>query len=186
MHKVRYVILNGPPSSGKSTIARELTRELAVQDQSNGVIQDSFASPLKHFFATALGDKFNTMNKEKARPELNGYSLRQAWIDLAEQYMKKRFGEDCFGRWLVCRSLRNPTKLPFYVIVDDGGFPGEINAVPNRFVVKVIRPGTDFLGDSRGYFDNPQYNFMNNGTMIDLFQEVKRLSKVLRGEHANV
>lgn len=162
MTSIAYLILNGPPGAGKTTLARILSQQL--RDMAVDNAQDSFAAPFKHFFAVALGDKWQSMDKSKARPELNGYSLRECWIDIAEAYTKKRFGDDIFGRWLVHRSLRDPSRKVQVVVVDDGGFIPEIEAVPNRFVVQVRRPGYDFTGDSRQYYPNPQLHYLNATT----------------------
>lgn len=178
--KVRYIVLNGPPSSGKSTLARELSRELSALG--NTVALDSFAAPLKHFFAAALGDSYQTMNKEKARPELNGYSLREAWIDLAEQYMKKRYGEDCFGKWLVHRSLRMKLPVvgsPKFVVIDDGGFEPELWGLPKPLIVRVTRPTMSWIGDSRGYYSRHDLEFANVGTPIDLYNHAKTLAEAI-------
>lgn len=187
MSKIKYIILNGPPRSGKSILARELTAQLSTHTlggATKGVMQDAFAVPLKHFFAVAMGDKFSGMDKEKARPELNGYSLRESWIDLAENYIKKRFGDDVFGRWLVHRSLRHPTGLPLYYIVDDGGFVPEIDAVPKPFIVHVSRAGTSFQGDSRRYYPICHAAFDNDGNLSNLWTKAVALAKEIRSYEA--
>lgn len=157
---IKYIVLCGPPGSGKSTVARELAGKLAC-DSNTKVRMDSFAAPMKHFIATALGEPYQEMVKDRARPELNGYSVRQFLIGLAETHVKKVYGRDIFARWLVHRSLRKPHDLPTHVVVDDGGFDYEIEAVPNRLVVNVYRPGKDFSSDSRSYYPGPAYTFYN-------------------------
>jgi len=170
---VKYLILNGPPSSGKTTIAREIVRVLGGRGKI--AVQDSFAAPMKHFIATALGERYQQMNKEKARPELNGASVRDFLIDLSQNYMKVKYGDDIFGRWLMHRTLRDPVTNPDYVVVDDGGFAPEIEAVTNRTVIRVVRPGCSFARDSRGYVQIFNYPFINDGDMTSLWMQCEKI-----------
>jgi hypothetical protein len=143
------------------------------------VISDSFSAPLKHFFAAALAEKYASMNKEMPRAELSGRSVRQGLIGLAEDHCKEVYGSDIFGKWLVYRSLKHPHKQPRFVIIDDGGFPDEVGAVPNRFVVHVVREGKCFDGDSRGYVDPYHYHLENNGSFAETWVKVGELAKLI-------
>ena len=177
---IRYIILNGPPGSGKTSIAVELVRALRKElGDADLVTSDSFSAPLKHFFGAALAEKYQNMDKEAQRPELSGRSVRQGLIELAEGHCKPLYGDDIFGKWLVHRSLKHPHKRPEIVVVDDGGFIAEICAVPNRFVVRVHRNGKDFRGDSRGYYDPPDWILMNNSSFADMWMDVGDLVKHL-------
>lgn len=172
---ITYIVLNGPPGCGKTTIARELARMLS---EKRTTITDSFAAPMKHFIAVALGEKYNDMNKDIARPELNGYTVREFLIELSERHMKPRYGEDVFGRLLVHRSLRY-TPPPTFVVCDDGGFQAELDAVPNHVLVWVSRAKLDFTNDSRSYLDNPHYHVDNDGHIDELWIIVRQLAHAL-------
>lgn len=171
---IKYVVLNGPLGSGKSTIGRMLTEEFKVRVPK--VTQDYFAAPMKHFISTALGEKYQDMNKEKARPELNGYSVRQFMIHLSEEVMKPRYGDDCFARWLTHRVLKSPQDVPNIVIIDDLGFEVELHALDNVYLVRVERAGHDFKGDSRGFCGVPNYTLTNNGNLRELRMNVARMA----------
>lgn len=179
MNKIQYIIFNGPPGCGKSICARELALAFTQRGYTNEL--DSFAKPIKQFFMTALGDKYDQVDKERARPELNGYSLREGLIHLSERYVKERYGDDIFGRWLVHRSLRFPAKKVQFYIVDDGGFEDEIRAVPNAFIVRIVRPGRDFAKDSRNYINPYNYRIDNVGDLPMLWQSINALCVLLMG-----
>lgn len=169
---ITYVIFNGPPGSGKTTISRAVAR-LLHDHYPRRVITDSFAAPMKHFVATMLGEQYHDMQKDKLRAELNGYSVREFLIDLSENYIKPRYGTDAYGRWLVHRSLRY-TPTPLYVVVDDSGFAEELNAVPNHVLVRVDRKGHDFTNDSRNYLPDPHWTIHNNDPVEELWIVVRQ------------
>jgi hypothetical protein len=128
---------------------------------------DSFAAPMKHFIAAALSEKYQLMDKERPRPELNGFSVRQSLIMLGEDCCGTVYGPDVFGRWLAHRALKYPNRQPDFVVVDDGAFTPEIDALPNRFVVQVYRRGKAF--DGGGYSDWYQYRIYNDDDLANLW-----------------
>lgn len=179
MDKIRYVILNGPAGSGKSIFAREICSAL-----NNGVdyaITDSFAAPMKHFFSTALGRRYDTFMRDNPVPELNGFTMRDCLIDLAENYIKKRYGDDIFGRWLAHRSLHHPKTLPNYVVIDDGLGGPELTAIDNHFIVKVSRAGKTFAGDSRKYYENHHAEWENVGPLPGLWKSAEAIAYKVKG-----
>lgn len=181
---IKYVVLNGPPRSGKSTIARLLTEELHGPDQpvldDRIVTQEYFAAPMKHFIATALGEKCSDMDKDRMRPELHGYSVRQFMIHLSEDVMKPRYGEDCFARWLVHRVQKHPDALPDYVLIDDLGFDVELDALGKTYLIHVRRDRCDFKNDSRSYVGLANYDFDNNQTLVELKARAHHVAQMIR------
>lgn len=180
MQYTRFAILNGPPGSGKSTIGRNLSHYLNEQRITN--VSDSFAAPMKHFIATALGQQYVHMAKDAPRAELSGYSVREFLIDLSESYIKERYGPGVYGRWFYHRIGRmNPS--PAIVVADDCGFQEELDALGIRkkiILIRVERPGHDFSHDSRSYLKGPDYTFVNDGDMANLWMKCNQLGEWIK------
>lgn len=172
---VHYVLLNGPPNCGKSTAARQFHRELNGYyggGYKSHAVQDAFSAPMKHFISVMLNETYSEMNKDKPRAELNGYSVREFFIHLAEEHMKVKYGEDIFARLLVHRVLRN-VPLPHYVVVDDLGFDVEGYACDLKTIVHIHRSGCDFSSDSRSRVMVPHYTIHNDGTLTEYYDKIK-------------
>lgn len=184
-----YIVLNGASETGKSTLIAsglmyrfKLLNEQFLQesndpaDYSLTVVQDSFANPMKHFIATTLGVKYSDLKKNTMMAIIQGYTPREFLIHLSEHYIKERYGDDAFGRWLEHRVLRLDP-LPDVVVIDDGGFPGELGALGySAKVIRVNRPGKTFEGDSREYMPDPHYTLDNDGTIEDLELKLDQLA----------
>lgn len=170
-----FIVLNGPPASGKSTIARALCNALAPRYRT---ISDSFAAPMKHFVATALGEKYSEMPKDSPRDIFRGSSVREVLIHLSEHYMKERYGQDIYGRLLYYRALRYPEK-PAFIVCDEGGFIDELQALDNYFLVKVIRQGKGFDNDSRSYLPDPHYIYYNDTTLDEMWIRIRPLVQAI-------
>lgn len=178
---IKWIVFNGLPECGKSTAARWLCKALEELFRRKGVFKlchlDSFAAPMKHFLATALSEPYADMNKTKARAELNGYSVREFNIDLAQNYIKQRYGDDAFARWLVYRQLRY-IPAPDYVIIDDGGFDVERNALTDPFIVRITGRGS-YSNDSRVYWMEPSVIIDNSSGYDHLFLQVSIIARQL-------
>jgi hypothetical protein len=179
--RITYVLLNGPSMVGKSdVVAPILCQEL--RKYCSNIHQDSFSAPLKHFIATALSARYNEMKKDVPVAELNGYSVREFVIDLSEQYLKVRYGEDVLGRLLHYRVLRiNP--IPRFVVVDSSGFTDERDALPRTVTIRVEREGFTFEGDSRSHLPDPDYTISNNGTIDELRAKLAQLAFTIYENH---
>lgn len=178
MNEPRYkvILFNGPPYSGKSTAARSCLSEFQKHKQS--AVMESFAGPMKHFLATALGTPYDALEKDVIHPALR-VTPRKFLIDLSEVYLKGEYGTSFFGRITKSRVDRNFSLYDF-VIFDDSGFQSEVTELtPKPFLVHVRRPGKDFTGDSRSYLENPSYTVENNGTRQQLEDQISDMVRQL-------
>lgn len=157
-----FLLFNGPPKSGKSMLAREAIRHYTHR----GIhcSPESFAGPMKLFMSSLLGQPYTSIAKDDEHPLLD-QTPRQFLIDFSEDYIKVRYGHEFFGSALLYRTDGTPHNRVF--ILDDSGFEGEFSvlAAARVSVIRVMRPGFDFMGDSRGYLPSPDYTIINDGTI---------------------
>ncbi len=187
----KVIILNGPPRSGKDTIASEMSEivynvstasfkkriiELALF--MSGIQRIDWVTrydELSEAYAVLLeGHKWM---KDVPWDRLGGKSQREYLIWISEEVMKPVHGDDYFGRTLV-RDI-DSRGLEFDYIVSDGGFIDELPPLLEDdrldvYIVKLYREGCSFAGDSRNYIprefieDNniPCLELYNNKTIL--------------------
>ena len=203
-------LINGAKRSGKDTAADMIQNELIRQYGFSRVIQIKAAHPLFNSIPVLFGiDMFvwadmYTNHKETRVDSLGGMSPREAMIWLSEDVMKPKFGKDHFGKALG--RLINRAKFndrADAVIVSDCGFVIEQQAAlglvysesdddPNDdvFLIRTLRPGTSFDGDSREYIEpedlglfRDRYNELNNDSndLSVLSEEVGKMLNHLSG-----
>jgi len=147
----KILLLNGPPRSGKDTIAEWL--------ETRGWYHGKFSKVLKercHDLYGMTGEAHDAFEEEKdtVLPEFYGVSPRDAYINLSEDLMKPRHGEDIWVRMFV-DELKNVSND--YIVVSDLGFQVEYETLMKLFGYKKIslgmiyRAGCDFSKDSRDY-----------------------------------
>lgn len=183
------IILNGPPSSGKSTIFAPILRDYLFRSpmrEGAVVLQESFAAPMKVYISLALGVPYRVINKNQPLDILNGFSVREFLIAESEQHMKPRYGQEIFGRLLIQRLINSPSYAR-WVILDDGGFEEEraplLREPFKTITVAIRRPGYDFRGDSRRYLSSPNYNAMNDGDVDRAKTSAKQLALAILDDH---
>lgn len=171
------VFINGPPGSGKDTLAQHLRAKL------RGLQVVKFAGHLKRatHFAHCLFDVADDpgafeASKDRPLPEFFGVPPRLAYIAFSERYMKPLHGKDVFGRILV----REMDQLARRILgltgfaISDSGFAEEAQPVIARFgaanclLIRVHAEarGCTFEGDSRAYIELPNvvsHDLENNG-----------------------
>lgn len=186
VYNTKFILLNGPAGVGKTIdiaplLCKLLTENLYDNDQTC-VVRDSFAAPMKHFVASAMGMRYNDMKKNSPQAVWNGFSIREVLIGMSETHMKTKYGEDIFGRLLLHRVM-NLEPLPHAVVIDDNGFESEADALdPHRkniILVKIERPGYTYKGDSRDYLPDPDYVLKNDGDLEQLKRRVSDLADAI-------
>lgn len=158
------IILNGPPKSGKDTIANYLEKN------GYGVMyfnRRDFKDRIEEISAVMLADKWDEFKhryndrtlKETPWKEINYLTPRQFYIELSENFCKPMFGYDYFGKATL------GTMRPFEnFILAGSGFPDEIypllKAGNQRVcIVRLHKEGCTFEGDSRRYLEPKDLTF---------------------------
>lgn len=169
----KFILLNGPPRSGKDTAAKAL---LSIRDK---FIHEKFSAPLKEAFAGMMNvsiDDFMVEYYEECKDEIIpflGVSFRQWQIDFSEKFMKPLYGIDVFGRLLINRI---DSYSPNTYVISDCGFQIEVDHVIKNFpekdvlLVRLHRQGCTYDGDSRGYVKGPNVIDIYNNDAQDLFE----------------
>lgn len=157
-HKI--IFLNGPPSSGKDTGANYLFKN----------IKDMRLFKMSHPLKTSLAEFFslNRFDAERYKDDPNHpviidhegmpWTWRQVQISLSEDWAKKQFGEDVFGRLAVAYLLNSKTTAR-YTTISDSGFKHEVGPIIKTFgpgnclLIRLSREGCTFEGDSRSYLE---------------------------------
>jgi len=156
----RVVILNGPPDSGKDTLAEYCSQQRHSRYEDHACVR-RFKEQL--YVVTAmmycvdyqwLVEVANDRDqKEKPQPELR-CSPREALIYTSEQVVKPGFGDEWFGK----KAAASLDKGHIHYF-SDGGFEAEMNPLlaevgqANFLLVRLCREGRTFAGDSRRYID---------------------------------
>jgi Ni2+-binding GTPase involved in maturation of urease and hydrogenase len=182
------VILNGPPGSGKDTIANGLLKAgvahapLCFKDELYIQTASRFKLSLSYFIALASDRE----TKEEPCHLLGGMSPREALIDTSERIIKPKKGKDYFGRKVAEVAAQRPPED--VIIISDGGFKEEIEPLLETHhrvvIIHLHRPGCTFDGDSRSYINvgGAHYDCIVNDGTID--EAVEAAERIIRRHHA--
>ena len=154
----KLLLLNGPPSSGKDTVAKAIKNYGKAKglDVSNVVIK-KLAGPIKSAYPSLLGktnsEELDLLKDEEYLGVPRG--IRKLQIALSEDVMKPLFGKDIFAQ-LLTQSVRC-LKKEVLCIISDCGFTNEYRYLfyrtprNNFLTLRLHRGNTSFEGDSREY-----------------------------------
>ena len=179
-----YIIgFNGPPRSGKDTMASMLVEHMESQGCNIPIREVSLSTPLRKIAYAMTGWKGFTdgenyeLFKTTHFPAF-GKDGRQIMIDISERFLKPTYGQGIMGH-LLMTDLKNFDGI---ALVRDTGFQIEKDVLTNYvgndnfYVALVQRDGYDFTNDSREWVDHYHTGiYRNNGTLDDLRAEAGRL-----------
>ena len=175
---MQIIFLNGPPSSGKDWLGRQLV------DQLEFAAIRKFATEVKERTHAALGlvdengrplpaDAFEAVKDQVDVPGWGGISPRQGYIQFSEGFAKPLYGDRVFGEWFLERQrFTNPGLT---MVITDSGFVPEAEVLveeygaENCLLARIHREGYTFASDSRSYVDLSHLNVQchditNDGT----------------------
>jgi len=151
-----YILINGPPKSGRSTLARLLQQRLKDS------VQAELHAPLKHLFCSALAMKWDAMGTDRPRSVLNGRSSIDA-IRQLRHHVKGLYGPDILARWVEFRVIGMQPR-PKIVIVDDILYNEDLHVFTDRVLIRIIRGGeNNFTPISK-----PDYTVINADSLMYL------------------
>lgn len=180
---------NGPPRSGKDTIATALMNLLDREGVTSlPVHRQALAATMREGAASILGrtltDKQYGEIKDEPMELLGGKTFRRFMIDMSEVFVKGTYGQDFWGRLLHQRNKVWWETIPSILIITDIGFSAEVEYLCKRsrlfLNVRVDRPNCDFSKDSRGYVSSASHGgvdfaLTNDSTIEHAAQEVARI-----------
>jgi hypothetical protein len=188
-----YIVgFNGPPQSGKDTLANFVADLLQETHGGKSLIVVTHTNtPLRRIAYPMVGYNYPTKDMEyesfkKTTFEPYGRTGRELLIDVSEVFLKVAYGEDILGRILLAdlNQIKNTNAI---VLVPDCGFQHEVNVwvkalgVANTALVQVHRRGCDFKNDSRGWTRHPDESRMhfvyNNHGLVHLKKQAEHLVK---------
>ena len=178
---IHIVLLNGPPSSGKDTVAD------ALQDRLN-FHRERFSYPIKRAlcaFFDVPEDVLEPVKDEPCQVIPGDITYRQAQISISEDWAKPKFGREVFGRLLADRMQSD---LDY--VIPDSGFEHEFRGmerrlaelkIPHRCLFLQLHRGSyNFDGDSRSYWDPgeemPWSTLYNDGDVFTLQEKAVKLT----------
>ena len=175
------VCFNGPPYSGKDTMARMLADHMDSQQVAVPTMVVSLSMPLRRIAFQMIGETYNPARYKafkETKFEQFGVTGRQLMIDVSEKLLKPCYGSAIMVKMLL-RELQGFTGV---ALIADSGFQCEIdpliNAVgaANLYVARVQRDGCSFADDSREWvYHDFDGDYLNNGTLDDLKTEAGRI-----------
>lgn len=179
------VAFNGPPRSGKDTMAEMLANHMDQQGVVTMVVPESLSLPLREIAYAMTGWVGPTDGENYERfkttcfQQFGGASGRQLMIDVSEKFLKPTYGIEVMANLLIAR---NSNVAPAVLLIRDSGFQIEVGPLirwvgeDNLYVANVFRDGTSFEGDSREWVYHKHHaHYENNGSLDDLATEAGRL-----------
>ena len=193
LHQTKFVIIHGPPRSGKDTMADLLISRLRKLSPPLEAVHRQVGQPLKdaaHGLLTGLhgNDPLETPNwdhfeEEKERPNKEfflGQSPRQFYIELHECLLRPVFGDTVLAHMAVEWALNQDGEVDVVILSGWTG-PADTEEImrlgPGCVVIDLERPGTTW--DTRRPFPSWVYNMRVNNRYEGLGAMISWIDTVL-------
>lgn len=170
---MNIIILNGPPFSGKDTLGNRLLDNIknSIHVRFKDVLYAFACEQYKLPLHTVIEVCNDVSNKDKPSPLFNGLSPRDALIDISENQIKPKYGAGGVAE-ILCDMLEVTEEIDqdTTLIFTDGGFEVEVEVLMRRLkvaredliVIRLVKDGCTYEGDSRSYFENYDVEITNN------------------------
>lgn len=193
---MKIIITNGPPRSGKDTMCGFIRESITGCD----LIPLSYKKTLYVGVAKRYGLSVeavyqmnaDTLIKDEPSDLFGGKSVRQALIYESEDVIKKKYGPRgvAIQTFKLLEEEYGVERLKKAVLYcSDGGFNSELFAaydyfgigVADVFILRLLRNGCDFNGDSREFLDHPDTIIQNDGDLDHLRSYLPRIQSFTEG-----
>ena len=180
---MKIIITNGPPRSGKDTMCGLIREGITGHD----LIPMSYKKTLYIGVARRYGLSVeavfqmnaDTLIKDEPSSIFGGLSVRQALIYESENVIKKKYGPQgvAIQTFKLLEEEYGTERLKNAVLYcSDGGFNSELQAaydyfgigVEDVYIVRLLREGCSFKGDSREFLNHPDLVISNDSDMNHL------------------
>lgn len=186
-----YIVgFNGPPQSGKDTLAQMLAEHMDQQGITSPVFLTSLSMPLREIaycMVGVVGKQLEGEDYELFKKTLFSKPFmrlgRQILIDISEKFVVPTYGPDAMVQ-LLLRNYEMLRDTNAVLLIRDCGFQRELNPLidavgpDNLVLIRVERPYTDFGNDSREWVVNPlgrTWEIDNNQDLDHLRTEAGRI-----------
>lgn len=177
-HLPTFIFLQGPPQSGKDTVAKLLSDFGAFRPI-------KFAQPIITAMQALYPTYFSRPDRDMEsfkRHDFGKYyhdegapvTGRDIMIAYSEFFMKELFGSQFFGNETKRELQRRDTDAHHWT-ASDSGFEQEaqpvFEVIPKKecAIIQLFRPTKSFAGDSRNYWTDPEVaTFQYNNALDDL------------------
>lgn len=187
---MKIIITNGPPRSGKDTLCNLILEGITDHD----LIPLSYKKTLYVGVARRYGLSVeavyqmnaDTLIKDEPSQLFGGKSVRQALIFESENVIKKELGPQgvAIQTFKLLEEEYGKERLKNAVLYcSDGGFNSELDAaydffginVDDVYIIRMLREGCSFEGDSREFLDYPDTVIRNDSDLKHLKSYLPRI-----------
>jgi len=201
------ILLNGPPRSGKDTVALYLEKQYNFEHLQIKEILVQTTVKLFDISRELWDEKYETHKEIKLdylaifrggpfSGELHKFSPREALIYVSEHIIKPVYGEGIYGKVIANKVGKSKDEKSF--VISDAGFDKEVSEIvkkvgeKNVYVIKLSRKGYTYANDSRNYLTKESgviskntFYIYNDLSLYDLYLNVGRVMEAIKMDQPN-